>query len=102
LPGGGKPHQRLGDRRQEIAGQCDGFPLLQLVRQGAGKALHDILRGLSKAVHHTNDAAACFQRLRQKDRQDRVEHFGGDIRKQTGEGEKKRIPRKPGKVSLDR
>jgi len=42
---------------------------LQLVRQGAGKALHDILRGLSKAVHHTNDAAACFQRLRQKDRQ---------------------------------
>ena len=102
LPDRGKPHQRLGDRRQEIAGQRDGFSLLQLVRQRAGKALHDILRGLSKAVHQANDAAACFQRLRQKDRQDRVEHLRGDVSEQAGEGEKERVPRKPGKVSLDR
>jgi hypothetical protein len=92
LPDRGKPHQRLGDCRQEIAGQCDGFSFLQLVRQRAGKALHDILRGLSKTVHQANDAAACFQRLRQKNRQDRVEHLRGDVSKQTGQGEKERVP----------
>ena len=68
-------HQRLGDRRQGIARQRDGLSPLQLVRQGAGKALHDVLRGLGEAIHQADDAAACLQRLRQKNRQDRIEHL---------------------------
>ena len=92
LPDRGKPHQRLGNGRQEISGERDGFALLQLVRQGAGKTLHDVLRGLGKAVHQADDAAGRSERLRQEHRQDRIKHLGRDVGEQAGEGEEKRVP----------
>jgi hypothetical protein len=89
LPDRGNTHERLGDRRQEIAGQRHGFSLLQPVREGAGEALHDVLCGLGKAIHEAHDAPAGVKRLRQKDRQDRVKHLGGDVGKEARKREQK-------------
>jgi hypothetical protein len=75
---------------------------LQLVRECAGKTLHDVLRCLREAVHEPDDAAGCFQRLRQKDRQDRIKHLRRNIGEQARGREEERVSGKPGKVALDR
>ena len=61
-----EPHQGLGDRRQKIAEDGNGFASLQLVGKRAGKSLHDVLRGLREAVDKTDNAAACLQGLCQE------------------------------------
>jgi hypothetical protein len=55
----------------------------------------------AKAVDQTDDAAAGAERLGQKNRQHRIEHLGGDVGKQAGEGEKEGGPRKAGKIGAD-
>jgi len=65
---------------------------LQLVRERSGKSLHDVLRRLCKAVHQTDDAAVGVENLREKDRQNRIKHLGGDIGKETRECEEERAP----------
>jgi hypothetical protein len=55
---------------------------------------------LREAVDEPDDAAACLQRLCQKDRQDRVKHLGRDVGEQARGGEQEGVPRKAGKVAL--
>ena len=100
LPGGRSSHQRLGDRRHDVAGERDRLALAQAVRQPAGKALHDVLRRLGDAVDEADGASARVQCLRQKDRQDRVEHLRRNVGEQAGAGEQERIAREAGKVPL--
>jgi hypothetical protein len=98
LPGRRNTHQRLGYCRREITSQRYVFPFLQPVGKCAGEALHNILRCLGKTLYQPNDTAARFQRLSQKYRQNRIEHFRRGVSKETGECQQERIPREPGEV----
>ena len=91
----GKSHERLGDGRQEIAKQRDGLAPLQLVRQRAGEALHDVLQRLGEAIDQADNGAAGVQRPGQEHRQDGIQHFGRDIGEEARQGEQEGAPRKP-------
>ncbi len=94
-PHRGCAHQWLADRGHEVAEERDRLSLLQLIRQSAGKALDNVLRGLSEIFHKADDAAGRVQRLRQKDRQNRIEHFRRNVSEQAGKGQKKCVSRQP-------
>ena len=99
LPGGGESHERLGNRRQQVAHQRNRLAALQLVRQRAGESLDDVLRGLREAVHQADDAAAGLEHLGQEDRQDRIEHLGRDVGEEAGAGQQHGVLRQPGEVA---
>ena len=65
---------RLLDRlgASKYPSQRDGLSPPQVVRNRSREALDNVLRGLVKAVHEADDAAAGVQHLPQKDRQHRI------------------------------
>jgi len=73
---------------------------LQPVGEPSREALHDVLGGLSRAVHQADDAAAGVQRLRQKYRQDRIQHLRRDVGEQARERQEQRVSRQPAETGL--
>ena len=99
-PGGSKAHKGFASGCEKITNERHGLMPLKPIRESPSKALHDVLRGLGKAVDQTDDAAACLECLREKHRQNRIKHFRRNIGEQTGTREKERVPRKADKVTL--
>src|SRR5262249_36300432 len=59
----------------------------------AGDALNDVLSGLGDSIDETDDGGAGAERLSEEDRKHGVEHLGGGVAEETGEGEKECVGR---------
>ena len=60
---------------------------------------HNFLANSRTSLNQADDAAACMQRLREKDRQNRIKHLRRDIGKQAGECQKNGIPMNSSEVA---
>jgi hypothetical protein len=81
-------------------------PRYRTIRQSQGGAMHFtpimpmVLAGLVVGASLASALTEERERLRQKNWQDGIKHFGRDVGKEVREGEQKCVPRKPRKIPL--
>jgi hypothetical protein len=80
-------NRELGQRAERIAEQCESLALAEVIAQRPGEDLHDKRRRFRQSLDDPDDECAGAEGAHHEQRQEAVDHLGGDIHQHADEAE---------------
>ena len=83
----GHREQRLAERAERVAEQCQPLAATEVVAQRAREDLHDQRGGFGQALYHADHQRAGAEHAHHVERQQAVDHLGRDVHQQADEAQ---------------